>query len=72
MAIVKRRLEWRKSGEEWRGEKWSDHGERDHVLTISGRRTLRIGVLYRLLRWPAVPPVVTIPDTYGGKLAAMH
>ena len=26
--------------EEWRGEEWSNHGGRDHVLTISGRRTL--------------------------------
>ena len=31
----------------------------NHRLTVSGRRThyVRIGILYRLLRWQTVPPI---------------
>ena len=35
--------------------------------------TLRVHVLYRLLRWLTVlPMVLTFLDSYGGKLAALH
>ena len=26
----------------------------------------------QMLRWLTVPPMVPFPDTYGGKLAALH
>ena len=79
MSCWKRRLygqivETKKSGEEENknkgGECNSHHGGRDHVQTISGRRTLRIGV--EMLRRLTVPPMVTFPDSYGGNLVALH
>lgn len=43
-----------------------------HDLTISARRThYRYGIPHRMLRWVAVPPIVTFPDSYGGKIAAL-
>ena len=62
-------------GEERRGEEErSDHGGGDHDLDhhLEKTHTLRKGVLYRLLRWLTVPPLVAFPDTYGGKLAALR
>lgn len=62
-----------KREKEKKGER-SDQARRDHELDISRRHTLRIGVLDRLLLWLIVLPIVTFPDTYGGKLliAALH
>ena len=67
----RRRVE-RRGGEEWSGgvewPRWAwpcpNH--------LGNMHTLRIGVLYRLSRRLTVPPLVTFPDTYSGKLVALH
>ena len=33
---------------------------------------IRVDMLYGLLYWPIVRPTATIPDAYGGKLAALE
>ena len=63
---------------EEKGERMEEEEERSYQVDVimscpsredahtTDRHTLQ------LLRWLTIPPVVTFPDTYGGKLAYLH